>query len=148
MSKKGLKYPAKSAGTCIVCEDIRTEVTGKLIMIGVYPGETIRFFSKPTDENPGRLNMAISFWFRGARGEFLTKISVTDPQGEKIVDRELGTQNVEDGKVMSFVVGVQGAEFHSHGKFQISLSLNDRIYEFPLIVTYSDGVDGDLHHDD
>ena len=137
MSGPKKKYPPKNAASCIVCEDVRVEASGKLMMIGVYPGETVNFIKQPTEENPGLVNLALSIWFRKVSGEFQTRIAINGPGGAQIIERELGTQTIEAGKIMSLVVRIQNAEFVSHGEYAIVIYLDEKKYDFPLFITYT-----------
>jgi len=137
MSGPKRKYPPKNATTCIVCEDIRAEATGKLMMIGVYPGGTINFAKQPTEESPGQLNLALSIWFRKLSGEFQVRIAINGPNGAQIIERELGSQTIEAGKILALTVRIQNAEFVSHGEYEIVIYLDEKTYSFPLFVTFT-----------
>ena len=137
MSETKKKYPPKNASTCVVCEDIRTEATGKLILLGVYPGETVNFFKKPTEDNPGLVNLALSLWFRKCSGKFQTRFSVVGPDDTEIVNQTLGEQSVEAGRVMTFAIKIQNAAFTAPGDYAVVVYLDEKEYEFPLYVTYT-----------
>ena len=136
MSETKQKYPPKNATMCIVCEDIRIEVSGKLTMVGVYPGGTINFLKRPTKEIPGQVNLAFSCWFRKGYGTFETRFAIIGPTDEKIIDLQLGSQTVEAGKVMVLNLKFQNAVFVTDGEYKIITYLNDRQYEYPLLVTW------------
>jgi hypothetical protein len=141
MNNESIKYPPKGSAKFIVCEDVRAEVNGKLVMVGVYPGETINFFRKPTPDHPGRVNLALSFWMRGGRGTFETKLRIICPDGDTLIERQLQPpQTAEEGKIMTFILAARNAEFKRDGKYKVVVSLNDRDYEFPLFVTYTNEV--------
>lgn len=136
MSKKE-KLPSQKNASCIVCEDVRIEASGKYILIGAYPGETIRFFSKVSEENPGVLPLAFCFWFRDCRGVFDIEFALYDPNGDEIFERKLGERTVEDGQVMSLVIGFRNAQFKFEGKHRIALTVGGKLFEFPLFVISS-----------
>ncbi|MDE2285783.1 MAG: hypothetical protein KGK33_14325 [Hyphomicrobiales bacterium] len=73
--------PQSNGSSFLVCEDVREEVNNKLSVIGVFQNDTIILQEEVLIPSL----MAVLF-ARGGEGSCETKVSLTDPQGNTVIE--------------------------------------------------------------
>jgi hypothetical protein len=89
--KKAL--PESEGSSFLLCEDVREEVNNKLSIIGVFPNDDIVLRKDIVIPSL----MAVLF-ARGGQGPCETKVSLTDPKGQTIVESPKQTVVLEKNK--------------------------------------------------
>jgi hypothetical protein len=94
MPAKNKSLPKSDGSSFLVCEDVREEVNNKLTIIGVFPNDDIvlqRDIVIPS-------LMAVLF-ARGGEGACETRILLTDPKGQAVIESPKQTVILEKNKV-------------------------------------------------
>jgi hypothetical protein len=86
--------PKSDGASFLLCEDVREEVNNKLSMIGVFPDDEILLRKDILVPSL----MAILF-ARGGEGSCETRISLTDPKGQTVIETPKKTVILEKNKV-------------------------------------------------
>jgi hypothetical protein len=101
--KKSL--PNSDGSSFLVCEDVREEVNNKLTIIGVFPNDDIVLRKDVVIPSL----MAVLF-ARGGEGTCETKISLTDPKGQAVIESPKQTTVLEKNKVHLAAIRVLAPE--------------------------------------
>jgi hypothetical protein len=137
---------------CLVCEDVRAEVGGKLTVLGFMPGDTINV--PPGILNP-QLNLTFVFVFNKAEGEFTGSFSLTGPIGIVGAEIPIPTAHVEPDTGMVSVFQFKPTPQIPLGRYVAKVTLNGRSYEqkillraapVPLTATASATTTGSFKH--
>jgi hypothetical protein len=86
--------PKSDGSSFLVCEDVREEVNNKLTIIGVFPNDDIVLQKDIVIPSL----MAVLF-ARGGEGSCETRISLTDPKGQAVIESPKQTIVLEKDKV-------------------------------------------------
>jgi hypothetical protein len=89
--KKAL--PQSEGSSFLLCEDVREEVNNKLTIIGVFPNDDV--ILRKDIVIPSL--MAVLF-ARGGQGSCETKVSLTDPKGQTVIESPKQTVVLEKNK--------------------------------------------------
>jgi hypothetical protein len=89
--KKAL--PQSEGSSFLLCEDVREEVNNKLTIIGVFPNDDV--ILRKGIVIPSL--MAVLF-ARGGQGSCETKVSLTDPKGQTVIESPKQTVVLEKNK--------------------------------------------------
>ena len=89
--KKAL--PQSEGSSFLFCEDVREEVNNKLTIIGVFPNDDV--ILRKDIVIPSL--MAVLF-ARGGQGSCETKVSLTDPKGQTVIESPKQTVVLEKNK--------------------------------------------------
>jgi hypothetical protein len=101
--KKSL--PKSDGSSFLLCEDVREEVNNKLTIIGVFPNDDIVLRKDVVIPSL----MAVLF-ARGGEGTCETKISLTDPKGQAVIESPKQTTVLEKNKVHLAAIRVLAPE--------------------------------------
>jgi hypothetical protein len=106
----------------VLCDDVRFENNGKLLLIGVY-SDVIQVVQLPLQMRS--IGLAIKARVRG-NGKFPFSVSVADPQGNKLLDAngELNYEG-EPGRTIWFPVVMGPALLTIEGVYGVRISLGD-----------------------
>jgi len=119
------KEPRLSVNHCIMCDDVRREVTHKLILIGVYTGGI------QVQEFPARLNLAC--WLDvTAKGTGKVPIQfrfLRQPDGQEfpLAEGDIEIVNAED--FTNFTVAPAAAQMDAPGTLQLQMKQHDEDWE-------------------
>ena len=94
MPTKNKSLPKSDGSSFLLCEDVREEVNNKLTIIGVFPNDHIIL----QKDNVIPSLMAVLF-ARGGEGPCETRISLTDPKGQFVIESPKQTIILEKNKV-------------------------------------------------
>jgi hypothetical protein len=94
MPAKNKSLPKSDGSSFLVCEDVREEVNNKLTIIGVFPNDDIVLQKDIVIPSL----MAVLF-ARGGEGACETRISLTDPKGQAMIESPKQTVILEKNKV-------------------------------------------------
>jgi hypothetical protein len=86
--------PQSDGSSFLLCEDVREEVNNKLTIIGVFPNDYIVLQKDIVIPSL----MAVLF-ARGGEGTCETRISLTDPKGQAVIESPKQTIVLEKNKV-------------------------------------------------
>jgi hypothetical protein len=86
--------PQSDGSSFLLCEDVREEVNNKLTIIGVFPNDDIVLQKDIVIPSL----MAVLF-ARGGEGTCETRISLTDPKGQAVIESPKQTIVLEKTKV-------------------------------------------------
>ena len=89
--KKAL--PQSDGSSFLLCEDVREEVNNKLTIIGVFPNDDVVLRKDVVIPSL----MAVLF-ARGGQGSCETKVSLTDPKGQTVIESPKQTVVLEKNK--------------------------------------------------
>src|SRR5206468_8610616 len=85
--------PKSDGSSFLLCEDVREEVNNKLSIIGVFPNDDIVLRKDIVIPS-----LMVVLFARGGQGPCETKVSLTDPKGQTIVESPKQTVVLEKNK--------------------------------------------------
>jgi hypothetical protein len=97
--------PKSDGSSFLLCEDVREEVNNKLTIIGVFPNDDIVLRKDVVIPSL----MAVLF-ARGGEGTCETRISLTDPKGQAVIESPKQTTVLEKNKVHLAAIRVLAPE--------------------------------------
>ena len=115
--------PQSDGSSFLVCEDVREEVNNKLSVIGVFQNDTIALQEEVLIPSL----MAVLF-ARGGEGSCETKVSLTDPQGNPVIESPKQTVVLEKDNVHLAAVRVLAPHLIV-GQYKIKFFFNDETIE-------------------
>ena len=106
----------------VLCDDVRFENNGKLLLIGVY-SDLVQVMNLPLQMRS--IGLAIKARVREV-GKFQFSVSVADPQGNKLLDAngELNYEG-EPGRTIWFPVVMGPALLTIEGAYTVRIALGD-----------------------
>ena len=115
--KKSL--PKSDGSSFLLCEDVREEVNNKLSIIGVFRNDDIVLQKEIVIPSL----MAVLF-ARGGEGPCETRVSLTDPKGQTVIESPKQTVVLEKGTVYPAAVRVLAPEL-TVGQYTIQFFFDD-----------------------
>jgi len=115
--KKSL--PKSDGSSFLLCEDVREEVNNKLSIIGVFPNDDIVLQKDILIPSL----MAVLF-ARGGKGPCETRISLTDPAGQTVIESPKQTVVLEKNKPYLAAIRVLAPQLMV-GQYTIKFFFND-----------------------
>src|SRR5579863_1273895 len=115
--------PQSDGSSFLVCEDVREEVNNKLSVIGVFQNDTIALQEEVLIPSL----MAVLF-ARGGEGSCETKVSLTDPQGNTVIESPKQTVILEKDNVHLAAVRVLAPHLIV-GQYKIKFYFDDETIE-------------------
>jgi hypothetical protein len=122
--KKSL--PKSDGSSFFLCEDVREEVNNKLSIIGVFQNDNIIL----QKEIVIPALMAVLF-ARGGEGSYETRVSVTDPKGQTVIESPKRTVVLEKDEIYLAAVRVLAPEL-TVGHYTIRFFFDD----VPIVRTF------------
>jgi hypothetical protein len=121
-------FPTDKLSKLLIADDVRQEISGKGIIIGYYPDDTIAFpyqGQSISKELPLLIqNLCLLWVFTDGQGDFIATLSVKDPHGNIT---EIGTQNVQknpDGAA-NFIVKLSPFMVTGFGEYNCQLDFGE-----------------------
>jgi len=111
--------PKSDGSSFLLCEDVREEVNNKLTIIGVFTNDDIVLQKDVVIPSL----MAVLF-ARGGEGPFETRISLTDPKGQAVIESPKQTIILEKNKVHLAAVRVLAPQLLV-GRYTIKFFFDD-----------------------
>lgn len=111
--------PKSDGSSFLLCEDVREEVNSKLSMIGVFPNDDIVLRKDILIPSL----MAVLF-ARGGEGSCETRVLLTDPKGQTMIESPRQTVILEKSKVHLAAVRVLAPELIV-GQYKIRFFFDD-----------------------
>jgi hypothetical protein len=111
--------PRSDGSSFLLCEDVREEVNNKLSIIGVFPSDDILLQKDILIPSL----MAVLF-ARGGEGPCETRISLTDPKGQTVIESPKKTVVLEKDKVYLAAIRVLAPELVV-GQYTIKFFFDD-----------------------
>ena len=111
--------PKSDGSSFLLCEDVREEVNNKLSIIGVFSNDDIVLQKEIVIPSL----MAVLF-ARGGEGPCETRISLTDPKGQTVIESPKQTVILEKGTIHPAAVRVLAPEL-TVGQYTIKFFFDD-----------------------
>jgi hypothetical protein len=125
----------------LICEDVRSELNGKLTLTGVYPGDIILLNKLPSATVvPEQFisilpRLAIVVFIRGATGRAkLGQAVVTAPSGTAIIRGSLGEFAFDNKKPATIIVQTGPVGLPEIGTYRAEFSFDETKYSFTFEV--------------
>ncbi len=115
--------PKSDGSSFLVCEDVREEVNNKLSVIGVFQNDEVALQKEVLIPSL----MAVLF-ARGGEGSCETSVSLTDPEGQTVIQSPRQTVVLEKDKIHLAAVRVLAPHLIV-GKYTIKFSFDDETIE-------------------
>jgi hypothetical protein len=112
--------------TCLICEDVRQEMGGKLTILGFLPGDKI---DVPPGTTNAPLNLTFVFVFENAEGDFSGTFSLMGPDGLVGPEAPIPPAHVQPGGGLASVFQFKPTPPLPLGKYVAKVVLNGRTYE-------------------
>jgi hypothetical protein len=129
----------------LLCEDVRSENTGKLLIVGLYPGELVLMNDpKPVegiDAVSAIASLALLFMARRGLGRFESNFEITAPDGRRVAEAQGGMVELLEGKGATAIAIFRPFPVLAFGEHRIRLRLDATPYEFTFDVRRADGKD-------
>ena len=117
---KNKSLPKSDGSSFLICEDVREEVNDKLSVIGVFPNEEIVLQKDILIPSL----MAVLF-ARGGEGACETRILLTDPKGQMVIESPKKTIVLEKSKAYLAAIRVLVPELIV-GQYNIKFFFDDK----------------------
>ena len=111
--------PSSDGSSFLLCEDVREEVNNKLTIIGVFPNDDIVLQKDIVIPSL----MAVLF-ARGGEGPCETRVSLTDPKNQTVIESPKQTTVLEKEKVYLAAIRVLAPELMI-GQYTIKFFFDD-----------------------
>jgi hypothetical protein len=119
----------------LLCDDVRSEIGGKLILIGLYPDDKILVASVPGQPIPQGYaallpQLAIVCVVFDGNGPFPTEAKFVSPLGQVVVSVNLGSPQFVPGVPATFVLKAGTFPVTQYGRHELSLSIGSKSFPF------------------
>jgi hypothetical protein len=133
----------------ILCEDVRSEIYGKLSLIGVYPGETVVLVNSPPAGTPkGQMpaisSLAFVFLVSNGNGKASPRIVVTDPKGTSGTPLQLAESTFVPENSVPIAGVAKPFVVTELGEFSIALDIGGAEFQFPFRIRKAKGKEAQL----
>lgn len=115
--------PKSDGSSFLLCEDVREEVNNKLSIIGVFPNDDIVLQKDIVVPSV----MAVLF-ARGGEGACETKVSLTDPKGQTVIESPKKTVVLEKSNTYLAAIRVLAPEL-TVGQYTIKFFFDDSLIQ-------------------
>jgi hypothetical protein len=112
--------PKSDGSSFLLCEDVREEVNNKLSIIGVFPNDEIVLQKEVVIPSV----MAVLF-ARGGEGSCETRVSLTDPKGQTVIESPKKTVVLEKSDAYLAAIRVLAPEL-TVGQYTIKFFFDDQ----------------------
>ena len=112
--------PKSDGSSFLLCEDVREEVNDKLSIIGVFPNDDIVLQKDIVVPSV----MAVLF-ARGGEGPCETRVSLTDPKGQTVIESPKKTVLLEKNNTYLAAIRVLAPEL-TVGQYTIKFFFDDQ----------------------
>lgn len=129
-----------------LCEDVRQESNGKIILIGLYPDDTI-VVNRPDkviiQEKEVELTILSKLQIMLTISEFEGEVTVTGrfaQPGNSIqsAEQDIGKVIIPKGKSHNFIVDVSNFPAVGNGVYTFIATVNGQEFNFPIIIEYDE----------
>lgn len=131
-------FPAAQDVKFILCEDVRREHTGKLLVIGLYPGEQVVMHRpKPIAETAGVAaidSLVLLFIARNGLGEFAGRLAIEGPNGEPVLNGPMQKVELRESASGTLIAGFKPFPVRQFGHHRVTLFLDERPYCFAFEI--------------
>lgn len=125
--------PKSDGSSFLLCEDVREEVNDKLSIIGVFPNNDIVLQKDIVIPSV----MAVLF-ARGGEGSFETRVSLTDPKGQTVIESPKKTVVLEKDTAYLAAIRVLAPEL-TVGQYAIKFFFDDETIQRTFEVKKAQG---------
>lgn len=133
------QYPSEIDVTFIVADDIRSESTGQLVIVGMTPGRVIRPEGLAKHNEAVMPSLCFAFILTNIKGSFKLRADIRDPQGRQLIGEDDQVRDVNaTGTVDTISMLFPFRPFTVMlGDYTFTISLDDRQYVRTLTVQES-----------
>jgi hypothetical protein len=111
--------PKSDGSSFLLCEDVREEVNNKLSIVGVFPNDDIVL-----QKDILIPSLMVVLFARGGEGPCETKISLTDPKGQTVIESPKQTIVLEKNKAYLAAIRVLAPQLMV-GQYTIKFFFDD-----------------------
>jgi hypothetical protein len=111
--------PKSDGSSFLLCEDVREEVNNKLSIIGVFPNDDVVL-----QKNIVIPSLMAVLFARGGEGSCETRVSLTDPKGQTVIESPKQTVVIEKNKVYLAAIRVLAPQLMV-GRYTIKFFFDD-----------------------
>ena len=111
--------PRSDGSSFLLCEDVREEVNNKLSIIGVFPNDDVVL-----QKNIVIPSLMAVLFARGGEGSCETRVSLTDPKGQTVIESPKQTVVIEKNKVYLAAIRVLAPQLMV-GRYTIKFFFDD-----------------------
>ena len=112
-------FPKSDGSSFLLCEDVREEVNNKLSIIGVFPNDDVVL-----QKNIVIPSLMAVLFARGGEGSCETRVSLTDPKGQTVIESPKQTVVIEKNKVYLAAIRVLAPQLMV-GRYTIKFFFDD-----------------------
>ena len=115
--------PESDGSSFLVCEDVREEVNNKLTIVGVFQNDSIVL-----QKDIVIPSLMVVLFARGGEGSCETRVSITDPNGQTVIESPKQTVVLEKNNV--HLAAVRALAPHlTVGQYKIKFFFDDESIE-------------------
>jgi hypothetical protein len=114
-----ISLPRSDGSSFLLCEDVREEVNNKLSIIGVFPNDDVVL-----QKNIVIPSLMAVLFARGGEGSCETRVSLTDPKGQTVIESPKQTVVIEKNKVYLAAIRVLAPQLMV-GRYTIKFFFDD-----------------------
>ena len=118
----------------LVCDEIRREASGKLLMVGFYPGEIVILNEAIPDKARKTVgaaqSIAMVFVASQGVGEFDGRLKIVAPNNMTVFDQSVGTVALEVNKTATVAAIIRPFPVFAFGEHNVSLFLDEKVFTF------------------
>ena len=115
--------PKSDGSSFLLCEDVREEVNNKLTIIGVFQNDEIVL-----QKNILIPSLMVILFARGGEGSCETQVSLTDPEGQTVIESPKQTTVLEKNKVHLAAIRVLAPHL-TVGQYTIKFFFDDELIQ-------------------
>jgi hypothetical protein len=121
-----MTLPTDAKVDFLVCDAVRQDADGKLILAGFYPTAEVKL--DPTARLPVALNLTFVFVLKDGDGQFRATLRVADPLGNELHRYDTPEFRKVAGQGHVMMMGVERIPITKSGNLAVSLEIGDQQY--------------------
>lgn len=122
----------------LLCEDVRHEATGKLLIVGLYPGEHVVVHKaervQGIDAEAVLPSLCLLFISDKGSGKFTSRFEITAPDGQAVANGEGGEVDLGEGKSATSCAMFRPFPVLAFGEHRVRMQLNETTYEYSFDI--------------
>jgi hypothetical protein len=122
----------------LLCEDVRHEKTGKLLIVGLYPGERVVVHKaervQGIDAEAVIPSLCLLFISDRGSGKFDSRFEITAPDGRAVANGEGGEVDLGEGKSATVCAVFRPFPVLSFGEHRVRMQLDETAYEYAFDI--------------
>lgn len=121
----------------LLCEDIRSELHGKVTVVGLFPGGKVLLLKSPKKVKGfvGQVNqLAILAMIQGPNGNFPVSLVLTSPTNETVLDGNLGPVPLTEGRTGIIAFRMAPFMVPAFGTYRAAFTVGDKVLPFEFQI--------------